>query len=105
MLAAYGIPAIENVLAADPAAAAQAAVRLGFPVALTYASPDVPRKWDVGGVALNLQSAEAVRVAAEAMLAGNAAAPLFVRASELGAGITGGPAAEERRPGCWLRLA
>ena len=69
VLAAYGIPAIENVLAADPAAAAQAAVRLGFPVALTYASPDVPRKWDVGGVALNLQSAEAVRVAAEAMLA------------------------------------
>ncbi len=67
-LAAYGIAAMQSVLAADPAQAAQAAVRLGFPVALTYASQDVPRKWDVGGVALNLENAEAVEVAAEAML-------------------------------------
>ncbi|MCL4746619.1 MAG: bifunctional acetate--CoA ligase family protein/GNAT family N-acetyltransferase [Burkholderiaceae bacterium] len=67
-LAAYGIAAMQSVLAPDPARAAYAAVRLGFPVALTYASQDVPRKWDVGGVALNLESAEAVEVAAEAML-------------------------------------
>jgi len=67
VLLAYGIRTLESELAADPEAAATVADRLGYPVALTYSSPDVPRKWDVGGVALNLENAEAVRSAAEAM--------------------------------------
>ncbi len=67
LLSFYGVATVESVLAATPEDAAQAATRMGFPVALTYSSPDVPRKWDVGGVALNLENAEAVRTAAEAI--------------------------------------
>ncbi len=68
LLAAYGIPVIEITLAANPIQAAEIAERIGYPVGLTYSSPDVPRKWDVGGVALNLENGEAVRTAAEAIL-------------------------------------
>jgi acetyltransferase len=42
---------------------------MGFPVALKILSDDITHKSDVGGVALNLESAEAVRAAAAAMLA------------------------------------
>ena len=68
LLAAYGIPVVETVHAADAEAAAALAARLGFPVALTIASTAVPRKWDVGGVALNLENAEAVRTACAGIL-------------------------------------
>ena len=40
---------------------------MGFPVALKILSPDVTHKSDVGGVALNLDSSQAVREAAQAM--------------------------------------
>jgi succinyl-CoA synthetase beta subunit len=49
-------------------AAAQAA-RLGFPVALKIVSPQASHKTEVGGVALGLRDAAAVRSAAEAMRA------------------------------------
>jgi len=45
------------------------ATRIGFPVALKILSPDISHKSDVGGVALGLDNAEAVREAAAAMLA------------------------------------
>ena len=45
--------------------AARAAEAFGFPVALSVSSPDLPRKWDVGGIALNLENSEAVRAAAD----------------------------------------
>ncbi|MGE5503545.1 MAG: bifunctional acetate--CoA ligase family protein/GNAT family N-acetyltransferase [Actinomycetota bacterium] len=63
ILAAYGIPVVETVLARDADEAAGQAGRLGFPVAVSVASPEVARKWDVGGVALNLETPEAVRAA------------------------------------------
>ncbi|GAA0291868.1 bifunctional acetate--CoA ligase family protein/GNAT family N-acetyltransferase [Rhodovulum strictum] len=68
LIAAYGIPAVASTFAASVDEAAEAAERIGFPVALTVSSPDLPREWDVGGVALNLQTAEAVRSAAEGVL-------------------------------------
>ena len=60
-LAGYGIPIPRETLALDPDAAAAAATRLGFPVALKASSAAVQHKTEIGGVALNLRSAEEVR--------------------------------------------
>jgi acetyltransferase len=68
VLAAYGQPVVPGEAAADAAQAAEVAARLGFPVAVKLASPDLPRKTDIGGVALNLPDAQAVRLAATTML-------------------------------------
>ncbi|MBP7453404.1 MAG: bifunctional acetate--CoA ligase family protein/GNAT family N-acetyltransferase [Ottowia sp.] len=66
---AYRIPvAATRTALASPAAAADEAVRLGFPVALKILSADIGHKSDVGGVALNLLDADDVRHAAERML-------------------------------------
>lgn len=67
ILAAYGLPVIETHLAGDAAEAAFIAERIGFPVAVTVIAPEITRKWDVGGVALNLESADAVHTAALGM--------------------------------------
>ena len=64
VLAAYGVPVIQTHVAASPEEAAQIAGHIGLPVALTLMSRDIRRKWDVGGVALNLESTEAVDTAA-----------------------------------------
>jgi acetate---CoA ligase (ADP-forming) len=63
-LSEYGIPAPRSTVAATPAAAAEAAGRIGFPVALKIVSPDISHKTDVGGVALDLDSAAKVETAA-----------------------------------------
>ncbi|WP_342240008.1 GNAT family N-acetyltransferase, partial [Inquilinus sp. OTU3971] len=56
-------------VAADPDAAAEAAAGFAGPVALKILSPDITHKSDLGGVRLNLQGPEQVRVAAREMLA------------------------------------
>ncbi len=82
VLAAYGIPVVAtrfvamhagadgqiNTAAAadDVVAAAQA---IGWPVALKIVSPEINHKSDVGGVALDLEDATALRAAVAAMLA------------------------------------
>jgi acetyltransferase len=68
VLAAYRIPLPASRHAADPAAAVAAAQAIGFPVALKITSPDVTHKSDVGGIALGLGDADAVRAAAVALL-------------------------------------
>jgi acetyltransferase len=68
VLAAYGMPVIAGEVAHDTVGAIEAAERLGYPVALKLRSPDLARKTEVGGVALGLRSARAVREAAQAML-------------------------------------
>ncbi|MFQ3623137.1 MAG: GNAT family N-acetyltransferase [Acetobacteraceae bacterium] len=68
VLAAYGIATVPTRVAADGEAAAQAATALGFPAVLKVRSPDLSRKTEVGGVALDLSDAAEVRRAAEAML-------------------------------------
>ncbi|MCP4424044.1 MAG: acetate--CoA ligase family protein [Chloroflexi bacterium] len=57
ILVAYGIPAPPIKLARTPERAVSLAQRLGYPVALKIASPDITHKSDVGGVAVNLQNA------------------------------------------------
>jgi acetyltransferase len=68
VLGAYGIPIVETRIAATPTEAAEVAADLGFPVALKLLSKDVTHKSDVGGVALDLESAYAVSGAAHTML-------------------------------------
>jgi len=63
VLAAYGLPLIPAEVARTPAAAAQAAARLGFPVALKIVSPDIIHKSEAGGITLNLSDAAAVEAA------------------------------------------
>ncbi|MBN9564128.1 MAG: acetate--CoA ligase family protein [Alphaproteobacteria bacterium] len=67
-LAAEGVPVLPERLAQSSAAAAEAAAELGFPVVLKIASPDLPHKTEVDGVALDLASAEEVAAAFDAML-------------------------------------
>lgn len=67
-LKAYGIPVVETRLARDAREAADAAAELGFPVALKIQSPEITHKSEVGGVELELDTADAVRDAAERML-------------------------------------
>jgi acetyltransferase len=68
VLAAYGVPAVASRQAADPDAAGETAAAIGGAVALKILSPDISHKTDVGGVALGLAGAEAVRAEAAAML-------------------------------------
>jgi acetyltransferase len=69
VLDAYLIPHSPSRLAANPEEAAIGAAALGFPVALKIRSPDIVHKSDVGGIALGLGDAAAVREAAAAILA------------------------------------
>jgi len=56
-------------VAEDPESAALHATEIGYPVVIKILSEDISHKSDVGGVALNLKTPEAVRQAAENMLA------------------------------------
>ena len=71
VLAAYGIPVVETVVAADPAAVGESAERfLGnhSAVAVKILSRDISHKSDVGGVRLDLTSAAAAQAVAADML-------------------------------------
>jgi acetyltransferase len=67
VLAAYSIPVVETRIATTVDEAVNVAQDLGFPLALKILSPDISHKSDVGGVALDLETAEAVEDAAKAM--------------------------------------
>ena len=70
VLAAYCIPVVATrSVPADAEAAVQAAQAIGGTVVLKILSPDITHKTDVGGVALGLIGAKAVRDAALTMLA------------------------------------
>ena len=56
LLAAYGIPVVRTLVAADAEQAGQIAEKLGFPLALKLYSHTITHKTDVGGVKLNLSS-------------------------------------------------
>ena len=60
VLAAYGIPVVPTEVVLDAAEAAAAATRIGFPVAVKILSREITHKSDVGGVALDLDSEQAV---------------------------------------------
>ncbi|HLO35793.1 MAG TPA: GNAT family N-acetyltransferase, partial [Candidatus Deferrimicrobium sp.] len=63
LLAAYGIPITETVVAASPDEAVAAAGRIGYPVVVKLYSHTISHKTDVGGVQLNLTDEAAVRQA------------------------------------------
>jgi acetyltransferase len=67
ILDAYGFPTASWRTADDPDAAAKAAEEIGFPVVLKADAASVLHKSDMGGVAVNLADADAVREAAERM--------------------------------------
>ena len=81
LLAAYGIPVTLPVPAADADTAARVAAQVGYPVVLKLDSPDITHKSDVGGVALDLADAAAVRAAFERIVAGARAARPGTRVS------------------------
>jgi len=67
LLAAYGIATVPSSLVTSSVQAQSAAEELGFPVAMKAVGPNLVHKSDIGGVALNLRSAQAVRHAYNAM--------------------------------------
>jgi acetyltransferase len=68
LLAHFQVPVVQTLVAADPAAARQAAEKIDGAVALKVLSPDITHKSDVGGVRLDLRSPEAVELTAREML-------------------------------------
>lgn len=67
LLEAYGIEFPEHGLAHDAEEAVAIAERIGYPVVLKVASAEISHKTDVGGVAVDLPDAPALRRALEAM--------------------------------------
>jgi acetyltransferase len=63
ILAAFGVPVVPTRIARDAEEAVAIAGSFGFPVAVKLLSPEVTHKSDVGGVALDLGDAAAVRAA------------------------------------------
>jgi len=55
VLKAYEFPIIKSVLATNEREAVAATQKIGFPVVMKIASPDILHKFDVGGVMLNLK--------------------------------------------------
>jgi len=68
-LASFGIAVTREMSARSAEQAVAAAHSLSFPVALKIESPDLPHKSDVGGVRLNLKSAEEVVAAFDEVMA------------------------------------
>ena len=75
LLSIYGISGPREEFAKSEEEAIAAASRIGFPVALKVVSAGIPHKSDVGGVALNLASGEAVRAAYRNIVSNVAALP------------------------------
>jgi acetyltransferase len=69
LLARYGVPRARERLCATPDEAARAAAELGFPVVAKLCGAGIAHKTERGLVRLSLASAEAVRAAAEELLA------------------------------------
>ena len=63
LLYAYGIPTVQTVLATSAENAVQVAEEIGYPVVVKINSETITHKSDVGGVRLNLRSADDVRTA------------------------------------------
>jgi acyl-CoA synthetase (NDP forming) len=67
LLADHGLAVPKSALAKTAGEAAERAAAIGFPVAVKIVSPQASHKTEVGGVALGLGDAAAVRSAADAM--------------------------------------
>jgi acetate---CoA ligase (ADP-forming) len=69
LLERYGLPVPAQMFAADPDAAVIAGEAIGYPVVVKVADPRIAHKTEIGGVVLDLRTADGVRAAAEAVLA------------------------------------
>ncbi len=69
VLAAYGVPVVEERLVASESDAVAAADAAGYPVVLKVESPDLPHKTEAGVVKLNLRDAAAVRAGYQLVMA------------------------------------
>jgi len=61
LLRAYGIPLVQAIVVKDEAEATARMAEIGFPMVIKIASPDVQHRSDIGGVALGIRDAEAMR--------------------------------------------
>jgi acetyl coenzyme A synthetase (ADP forming)-like protein len=68
VLQAYGLRIPKSEIAETPELAASVAAKIGYPVVLKIASPDILHKTDIGGVKVGLQNATDVRDAFELMV-------------------------------------
>ncbi len=68
VLQAYGLRIPQSEIAATPEQATVIAAKIGYPVVLKIASPDILHKTDIGGVKVGLQTAADVRDAFELMV-------------------------------------
>ena len=103
-LAGYGIPIPRETLAPHADAAADAATRLGFPVVVKASGASLQHKTEVGGIALNLRSAEEVRQEGRRLAAlpgcdGLLVAEMVRGERELACGLTPRPAVRAVRDG------
>jgi acetyltransferase len=69
LLAAYGIPVVQTLMAGDAKEAERVAGRIGYPVVVKLHSRTVTHKTDVDGVRLDLRDGRAVREAFEGIRA------------------------------------
>ena len=65
VLAAYGVPVVEEVLAANAEDAVRAGKKLGYPVAVKACGAGLMHKSDIGGVMLNVRNGASIRDAVE----------------------------------------
>ena len=68
LLRAYEIPIVRSGFVRTKEEALDAAKRIGFPLVLKIASPDIPHRSDVGGVELGIDDVHALRGAVDRML-------------------------------------
>ncbi len=80
VVAAYGVRVPFSGLAATVEEAVALAEKAGYPVAAKLIAPGVVHKADVGGLALGLADAEAVRAAFERLTDGRAEAKVMIQA-------------------------
>jgi acetyl coenzyme A synthetase (ADP forming)-like protein len=63
LLACYGMRFVETTMAGTPDEAARVASKVGFPVAVKLASSTITHKSDIGGVVLDINSADQIKEA------------------------------------------
>ncbi|HWN22910.1 MAG TPA: GNAT family N-acetyltransferase [Gaiellaceae bacterium] len=90
LLEAYGLPLVPERIAEDIAATVLAANDLGYPVVVKSATPGA-HKTETGGVALDLEDDDAVRVAAERIGCPVLVQPMLRGGAELLAGLVQDP--------------
>ncbi|HEV8563593.1 MAG TPA: acetate--CoA ligase family protein [Actinomycetota bacterium] len=100
ILALYGVRRPKEAIVATPRAAATAARRIGFPVAVKALAPELPHKAELGGVRLWLEDASSVETAAKEVLdaarrAGVTVAKVLVQQMATGAEVLVGAVVDD----------